>query len=469
METRKCDCVLIRFSIIKKGGIEIFDYEPRESKLMLDNQTLISGFMTALQMLSETLNNPIQQILFSNMVLYVRTYGDFTLQLLLDERIDDQEINELFERLAKKTLFILDNTDDLAIPDRTLLLQKFIPVLAPLAPERLVGTIQDLTGEKNVSKIALAGLAKAGKTSIKNLFFDNWSRDMISNIKGTIGLDTMNRFNDFLQQQLVIYDFGGQTVYHNQHLSMEERWEKLTALVFVVDIQDDQSFSVAGEYLKQVWQIISRLNKKKTKLSVFLHKYDIDQRNALDSNVSRCLMILKDFADQATFYLTTIEDDSSNIAMIKTLYFSLPETLVKRLLETEFIDHFEGAVLPGYTMVTRDDRYLDEFRKLKTVIHRQSVLVGKNLGLFLQKKWLKSLMGEFEVKSRFLSSRTLEISQKGQSFLIKIPYWESWNVPKELTTTLLDGMLEGIFTTFYLTAPKIVEEGKTHVTWQVDF
>ncbi|MFW9993197.1 MAG: ADP-ribosylation factor-like protein [Candidatus Odinarchaeota archaeon] len=461
--------MLVRFSIIKKGGIEIFDYEPRDSRIALDNQILIAGFMTALQMLSETLNNPIQQILFSNMVLHIRTYGDFTLQLLLDERIDDQEINGYFERLAEETLLTLDGGNDLVVPDRALLLQKIKPVLAPLTDERLTGTIQDLTGRKVISKIALAGMAKAGKTSIKNLFFENWSRDMIDNIKGTIGLDIMNKFNEFLQQQLVIHDFGGQLAYREQHLSIGKRWENLTTLVFAVDIQDDSSFKAAGDYLRQIWQVVTKVNKRQPKLSVFLHKYDTNLRNALAGNVSKCLMEFRDFVDLATFYLTTIEDDSSNIAMIKTLYFSLPETLIRRLLEGEFIDHFEGVILPGYTTVTRNDNFLEEFNRLKPFIYKQTVFAGKNLGLFLQQKWLKSLMGEWDVKNRFLSAKSLEISQKAQSLLIKIPYWDSWNVPKELTTTLLDAMLEGIFTTFYLDAPRIVEEGESSVTWQVDF
>ena len=52
-----------------------------------------------------------------------------------------------------------------------------LTILAPLIQDSLTESkIQSITDKELVSKISLAGLTNAGKTSIKNMFFETWSK-----------------------------------------------------------------------------------------------------------------------------------------------------------------------------------------------------------------------------------------------------------------------------------------------------
>ncbi|MFW9994022.1 MAG: ADP-ribosylation factor-like protein [Candidatus Odinarchaeota archaeon] len=460
--------MLKRFSVVKKGGSEIFTYEPEPVSDKLDDPVLLSGFLEALQMLSERIESPLEFVRFSNMMLHVRTYGDFTLRMIVDEIVDEKDLEEYFSQLVTGASLITGS--DHAVDDSTMASfeQQVKTILAPLTDQRLTGTMEYLTGKKRASRIALVGLANAGKTTIKNLFFDNWSLEMASNVKATIGLEMTKKFQDFLKHQSVILDFGGQTTYRKQYLEKVDHWKGLSAVIFVVDVQARDTFDPALRYLKDVWKAVTGVSDRKPRLSIFFHKYDIDKRNNLAGNVSDCMMLFKEFVDQATFYLTTIDGAISNVALIKTLYLSLPETVIKRVLEEEFIEAFDGIILPGFATVVRGERPLEIFLKLKESIHLQAIQVGKNLALNLQRKWLEYLTGNRLPQRRLITARSLEVNQKGQSLLIKFQHRPFQDTPVELVTTLFGGMLEGALKTLELGNPVIVENTDMYTLWKVD-
>ncbi|MFW9994108.1 MAG: ADP-ribosylation factor-like protein [Candidatus Odinarchaeota archaeon] len=460
--------MLKRFSIARKGGIELMAYIPKDVKNPLNNPQLISGFMDALITLSEVVGTPIRQVSFLNMILYIKTYGTFALQMLVDEKLDDHQVDSLFEQIAKEIALISDLDEKHTLADNEACVSRIKTILAPLTRTPLIGSIYDLKEDDTVSTIALVGLGNAGKTSIKNVFFESWTSDMVKQVKATMGVQTTSKLQEFLEHQFAVLDFGGQAIFRGQYVKQVKRWEGVTALIFVVDIQNADEFETARNYLKEIWQVVTAVNERKPRLSIFLHKYDIDRRESIKDNISKCLLVFKEFIDLATFYLTTISDTSSNIAMIKALYFSLPDVIIKRLLMVDFIDHFEREILPGYSALTRADNYQEEFEELKTGIRRQAILIGMDYGQSLQEKWLRSLMGELDIKQRYMTARSVEVKQKGPSLSIRIQNWADRGIPKSLTTVLLDGMLEGMLKTFQITDFRLTDETDHYTTWIVD-
>ena len=169
--------MLIRFSVITSAGIEIFSYENKNQQIKSSDPQLLAGFMTAIQSFSEHIDNPIQQIQFANMMLYIRTYGDFGLQLLFEEKLKKTDVEKYFEILSRECAKLLVDDSSGEIPKESLFKERLIPILSTFVEDPLKGTEFSLpTPPQTISKIAIVGLGKAGKTTLKKLFFENWSK-----------------------------------------------------------------------------------------------------------------------------------------------------------------------------------------------------------------------------------------------------------------------------------------------------
>ncbi len=460
--------MLVRFSIVRRGGVEVFCYETEKMIENMVDPQLIAGFLEAIQMFSETMRNPIQEIRFANMLLYVHTYRDFTLRLLFEEELDRKEVEKLFDNLSQVIIPIWPKKKTEMFPSFNLFKETVLPLLKSFVQDPLEGIDVPIpTSAKQVSKIALVGLANAGKTSIKKIFFENWTKDMVKGLKATIGVEISQKMLEFLGKRFMIMDYGGQTAFRKQHISRKERWRGISALIYIIDIQDEISFKISFDYLREIWQIVSETNEKQPKLSIFLHKYDIDKRSNLEESVSRCLLLFEEFVPFATFHLTTIEDSSSNIALIKTFYFSLPEIMLRRLFEEGLLDRFEKEVLSEYAEIAQDESYKEVIQELKPKLQKSSILLGMTYGLSFQKSWMSYLMGEWTPSQRLLSARALSLIREGQFLFIKIQDWTDKGYSKEFTTILLDGFLEGILKTFHLSPPEVVEKENHSVTWKL--
>lgn len=462
--------LLVRFSIVRRGGVEIFCYETEKMKENMVDPQLIAGFLEAMQMFSETMRNPIQEIRFANMMLYVHTYRDFTLRLLFEEEMEKSEVEQLFSQLSQAItpLWPKNRMNSFSFPK--IFEKQVLPILMPLIQDPLIGIeVPVSTPNKFVLKVALVGLANAGKTSIKKIFFDNWSKDMVSDLKATIGVEISQRLLKFLDRRFMIMDFGGQNSFRKQHTAHKEHWRGISALIYVIDIQDPSTFKISRDYLREILKVILEVNEKEPRLSIFLHKYDIDKREDLEESVSNCLLLLEEFVSFATFHLTTIEDSSSNIALIKSFYFSLPEIILRRLFEEGLLDRFEREVLLEYSDIARDESFNEIIVELKPKLQKSAILLGMTYGLSFQKQWMSYLMGEHIPSQRLLSARSLSLYREGQSLFITIQDWTDKGFSKELTTTLLDGFLEGILKTFHLSRPEIIKDENHHITWEIVF
>jgi len=152
---------------------------------------------------------------------------------------------------------------------------------------------------------------------------------------------------------------------------------------------------------------------------------------------------------------------------MKTLYFSLPSVMLKKILEEEFLDHFEREILPRFSILALEQDPGGVFLELKEDIRKSAVINGMTFIHSFQESWLNFLIGEWRPKSRLLTAKSITVTKKEQSLYIMIPDWTEQGISKDLTTTLLDGLLEGILGTFHLEAPEIVEERGIFTTWRI--
>jgi hypothetical protein len=130
--------MLLRFSVVGAGGIEIIVYESKKFLGVQVGTDIMSGFMEAMQMYSEMIGSPIQQIQFSNMILFVKTYGDYTIRFLVDDMIKKEELNEYFDKTSKIVSDLIPSDHMGAIYDSEVFQQYFAPMLQPIMEKEIL-------------------------------------------------------------------------------------------------------------------------------------------------------------------------------------------------------------------------------------------------------------------------------------------------------------------------------------------
>jgi GTPase SAR1 family protein len=464
--------LFVRFAIITDAGIEAWSYTEQDSHYTLQDPQLISGFMIAIQNFSETIiKSPIQEIKFSDLIIYVKTYRTFGLYLFLKEKIDKKTIEENFSNIAKVTLQLLEHQEKGHFPSSSTFEEKILPILAPLTlneqKKQLTNGLKPY--KKPVIRMALLGLAKAGKTSMINYFFKKASRESLNDIKPTIGVVQHIDFEDFIKENILIMDFGGQEIYRRQYFQEVAYWGKISAIIFVIDLQDPITFLPSLDYLNKIWDLVCEENDSSINLSIFLHKYDPEKRAELNNNIQTVLKQFKDYLNVATFFLTSINDQSSNIALLQTIYFSLPDVMLQKLLNDELLDYFEQVILPQFVTLPIVDNIAEEVNSLLPSIQQGASILGTGYAVLLQKSWLNYLKGDWIAKTKKLTSRSFVLNRKSQSIDLTIQDWTNEGISKELTNVLLTGFLEGLLKTFQLESPEIIQEEGRYTTWEIKF
>ncbi|MFX0124971.1 MAG: ADP-ribosylation factor-like protein [Candidatus Hodarchaeota archaeon] len=465
--------MIIRFSIVLKDeDNELFAYQSEKNESMIDID-LIRGFMRAFQRSSKGGVDIIDRVIFSNLVLYVNDYNNLSIRILVNQELGDQELKRCFERLYNETTSILEAPlEDKPLSD--VFQEKLVPILVPIIEDPLAekASLKPLDILERDSKIAMVGLHNAGKTSILKLFFDNWTTEMIKNIRATIGLDISRKFQEFLDTRFVVLDFGGQEKYQKEHLSREMIWSELSALIFVVDIQDIDLFEVSRTYLDQIWRIVTQTNEKPPKLSVFFHKYDKSKKNELEGNLRIALDTFNDYSHFASFSLTTIEESKiSNVALLRTLYFSLPEIILPQLLKTEFLAYFEAVVLPKFLLVYETEKLdIISDQKEREKWEKWAQMLGINLGMYFQKSWYDFNTGKGAQARTSSLSKSIKIVQKAEERAIyfTIPNAELREFPEDAWKALINGFLGGLLKTFQLPSAEILETA-IHTEWRINY
>ncbi|MFX1285597.1 MAG: ADP-ribosylation factor-like protein [Promethearchaeota archaeon] len=441
--------------------VELFRYENKPSSKEYVNFHYISILFNALENMSKGNENKskIQHIMFSNKCLFFIPFKKFHIRLLFDESVTFQSIEPFTKELALETSQILAENEI----DET---KKIFQLNLVRIIEKFYMKSKRISKAPPPSKVALVGLALAGKTSIKNVFFDRWSAEEIKDIKPTIGIETSLKFEDFLRQKLLVKDFGGQSNFRQEYISRDISWKGIAAIVFVIDIQNRELFQIARDYLTDIWEIASRVNDPPPRLSIFLHKFDVEKRANLVENVNICLKYFVDYFDKGIFYFTTINDDSSNIALSKAFFFSLPSMVLKRLFE-DFTNYFEKQI----RLIADDFSYLIFYPRVlaesKADLVERSVRYGKEYSYFLQNAWIESLIGTYSVPETIEKQDSPNVIQKEDSIIVTLKDWSDERFPKEISNLITKGFLIGMLKTLTLDEPEMIEEKNKRTIWKI--
>jgi GTPase SAR1 family protein len=126
--------------------------------------------------------------------------------------------------------------------------------------------------EITADKIAIVGLANAGKTSIIKCI--NHEFDVIASLSPTFGVKR-NMFN-FLGNNFLFWDYGGQIIYREKYLKDPAKYFLDTSVVYyIVDVQDTEKIDESIEFYKLVTEEILKLNPN-VKYNIAYHKFDPD-------------------------------------------------------------------------------------------------------------------------------------------------------------------------------------------------
>ena len=121
-------------------------------------------------------------------------------------------------------------------------------------------------------KIMLMGLDNSGKSSILLSFREETNLLSYFSLNPTKGVNIETAKSP--QSNMVIWEFGGQKQYREDHLKNFNKYLKdVDKVVFVIDIQDIERYELAINYLKDIISLLRKYDIK-VDISIYLHKFD---------------------------------------------------------------------------------------------------------------------------------------------------------------------------------------------------
>ena len=131
---------------------------------------------------------------------------------------------------------------------------------------------------KGTKKIALLGLANAGKTAIRHIILQKLNMNtsvfdkIIRKLQPTKGVEREKI--PVADANLQLWDMGGQETYRENYLKEPERFLlDIEVVIYVIDIQDNKKHNDAIEYLRKLAATFRTLNQN-TYFLICYHKFD---------------------------------------------------------------------------------------------------------------------------------------------------------------------------------------------------
>lgn len=450
-----------KISITVRGGIEVYSYTSPGTNYNKDSQ-LLSGLFYAIQSVSEEINDPVSSIRLLNSVIYVKTYSDFSILLIFSKPINNEIKEEIFRNLAKLTIYYFEKLQKFDKPDEFVLkIQELIKTLNQ--EEKITSNIFSIENFSIKKRIAIAGLSKAGKTSIIKKFFNKWNNERVSNINPTIGVETSKNFVQFLNESVVTLDFGGQKSYRKSYIANTNNWKNLTTLIYVVDIQQPVLFNESKKYLDEIYTAISESNSLyKPFFSIFIHKYDIEKREEIKKYLEQFFSIFKDYSEKTLFYLTSIYDESCIDAVLKTIFFSMPTIMIKQIFERVLVDKLEKDFFHENNILKVND--LNEAE-----LFSFGLTIGEELSNEFQKQWLNTFIGNFDPSPRGILAKQIQFKIEDHFIKIVIENWKVKGIPPEITDPILTGVIRGIMNSLFLNNELKTIRDKFNTSWSIEY
>jgi GTPase SAR1 family protein len=170
-----------------------------------------------------------------------------------------------------------------------------------------------------MGKILFLGQAGAGKTSIYKKYFLKLPIDEIletsPTVLFTLAKPTVKVFEK--EDQVVVFDLGGQKSYISSHLANDAVFSALDIAIFVIDVSEPEIFQEAINYLARAHEKIQSLNEDIPIEAIFLHKFDPVRQEVLLPLMQQATKMLHSAIPTLSenTYQTTLFDDSIEKAM----------------------------------------------------------------------------------------------------------------------------------------------------------
>ena len=124
--------------------------------------------------------------------------------------------------------------------------------------------------DNDIMKIAIIGLANAGKSSIVKTVQKTYHIGQSISPTKSVERSFFKIFGD----NAIIWDYGGQEDYRNSYLKKPERFlSDIRYLFFVIDIQDPDCFDNALKYFSEVYNFVHK-HTPQLIVSILFHKMD---------------------------------------------------------------------------------------------------------------------------------------------------------------------------------------------------
>jgi Ras-related GTP-binding protein C/D len=192
-------------------------------------------------------------------------------------------------------------------------------------------------GDDTKPRILLAGLRRAGKTSIQKVVFSKMSPNETLLIDHTEKI-TKTDINNSMFVQFQIWDFSGDFDFEDPSVDAELLFKNCGALVYVIDAQDNYDDALAKLHSTVVRAF--HVNPQ-IKFEVFVHKVDnlsddrkIDVQREIQQQSLEELSEAKLSGIHLSFHLTSIYDHSIFEAFSKVVQKLIPQlATMERLLD----------------------------------------------------------------------------------------------------------------------------------------
>lgn len=112
-----------------------------------------------------------------------------------------------------------------------------------------------MTEKRYDVKYAILGLDNAGKSSFIQAFRQIYGfEEKLETIQPTIRIDHIKY--QIFDINVHFWDFGGQTAYREQYLREPQSFSNISVLLYIIDIQDEDRFSLAMNYLEGILTLL---------------------------------------------------------------------------------------------------------------------------------------------------------------------------------------------------------------------
>jgi hypothetical protein len=275
-----------------------------------------------------------REFIIGDVVVYLRPLRDETFALILERKKATLDWKERFNNVINT---ISNLEEEQRAPHFEREFHRFFLWIRETLPEspRVIHTPKGLPSLEE-RKLVLIGLSKAGKTSIVKKFFEGETIENALDTRPTVLRTISRHFLPFLSGNIITHDFGGQEEFIAQHLFDKSAFRKLLALLFVFDVQDEDRFPQALKYFTLALERV-REREEISFISVFLHKYDPKLRIQLLDRLTEMIGKTLDAASgfPLVFHPTTIFDESLSNAIVRTLFYALPGSVLEHALTRE--------------------------------------------------------------------------------------------------------------------------------------